>query len=552
MGWTSVYAKEVNFYFNLNGGTVSGSGFETDSEGFLRYNSNYYTSYTSNIKHINSMGGKTFKVSKKGTKLVSGREWYLKNYYDGKYYFFSESKEYSLDTIFATLDEIGDFGSYDLYANWENLKITGVDMKSTSSSSKTKAKSINLSLTNSNIAVGSSATINVEWKPKGCDTEKITWTSSDSKIATVSSNGVVKGVKAGKVNITAKTSNGLKDTIKVTIKKAAPHNVNIVFNMNGGSLASNHGNFVSTSGNTILCDGNKVCHKFAYNEKIRKHGLYNYNYGKGINLYKNGYYIDYHEAWNTKADGTGKSYNQATIYNSNVFCDASLEDCTVTLYANWKKMSNSISIALIGNSKTSYGNAKYPKSKVSAAFVYLAESTGKKVNVTTIVKGGSTLDFKAKNSPYKEKIEQKSYDYVVLQEQTDVAIGDYTTYTRGAKNIVKLLQNQDANIYVRSVWPRQNSSYSTNTTKMINNAKQVAKDVNGTLINDAKAFKVAKSEKIPMYIPDNNHPSTEGAYLSAACIYKHIYNTDVSKIQFYYGISTKRAKRLLEIAQEYC
>lgn len=50
-------------------------------------------------------------------------------------------------------------------------------------------------------------------------TEKITWTSSNPKVATVNSNGKVTAKKSGKATITAKTSNGKKATCKVTVKK---------------------------------------------------------------------------------------------------------------------------------------------------------------------------------------------------------------------------------------------------------------------------------------------------------------------------------------------
>ena len=46
----------------------------------------------------------------------------------------------------------------------------------------------------------------------------VTYTTSNKAIATVSSTGVVKGIKAGTVTITATTSTGLKTTCKVTVK----------------------------------------------------------------------------------------------------------------------------------------------------------------------------------------------------------------------------------------------------------------------------------------------------------------------------------------------
>lgn len=51
-------------------------------------------------------------------------------------------------------------------------------------------------------------------------TEKITWTSSNTKVAAVNKNGKVTAKKAGTATITAKTSNGKKATCKITVKKA--------------------------------------------------------------------------------------------------------------------------------------------------------------------------------------------------------------------------------------------------------------------------------------------------------------------------------------------
>jgi len=58
--------------------------------------------------------------------------------------------------------------------------------------------------------------------------QDVTWKSSDKKIATVSSSGKVKGIKAGKVTITATAKNGkAKKSWKMTVMKKAASKVTI-------------------------------------------------------------------------------------------------------------------------------------------------------------------------------------------------------------------------------------------------------------------------------------------------------------------------------------
>lgn len=52
-------------------------------------------------------------------------------------------------------------------------------------------------------------------------TDKVTWKSSNKKVAKVDSNGVITALKGGTVTITAKAASGKKATCKVTVKEAA-------------------------------------------------------------------------------------------------------------------------------------------------------------------------------------------------------------------------------------------------------------------------------------------------------------------------------------------
>ena len=69
------------------------------------------------------------------------------------------------------------------------------------------------------VAGGSSITLSVTIEPANATNKTVTWSSSDNTIATVSSGGVVTGLKPGTVTITATTKSGNKsDNITLTVK----------------------------------------------------------------------------------------------------------------------------------------------------------------------------------------------------------------------------------------------------------------------------------------------------------------------------------------------
>lgn len=61
--------------------------------------------------------------------------------------------------------------------------------------------------------------LEVTFTPKNTTNKKLTWTSSNTKVATVTSSGKIKAKGVGETVITVKSSNGKKDTVKVTVSK---------------------------------------------------------------------------------------------------------------------------------------------------------------------------------------------------------------------------------------------------------------------------------------------------------------------------------------------
>lgn len=77
--------------------------------------------------------------------------------------------------------------------------------------------------TKKTVTAGSKFTLHPTYKPKDATTKAVTWKSSNTKVATVSSKGKVTTKKDGTVTITAtaKDAGKKKATFKVTVKKKA-------------------------------------------------------------------------------------------------------------------------------------------------------------------------------------------------------------------------------------------------------------------------------------------------------------------------------------------
>lgn len=90
---------------------------------------------------------------------------------------------------------------------------------SVSTTAAVKPKSISLKPTASVVDIGGKGKINVKSKPAKAK-KTVVWSSSNKKIATVSSSGVVTGKKAGKVKITAKAkaNRKVKKSVEIRVK----------------------------------------------------------------------------------------------------------------------------------------------------------------------------------------------------------------------------------------------------------------------------------------------------------------------------------------------
>lgn len=87
------------------------------------------------------------------------------------------------------------------------------------------AEDIEISIASNELQVGSTMEISGKISPSNTTNRKITYSSSNDEIATVSSSGVIKGISAGTVTLTATTSNNISKEMDINIFEVFPEEI---------------------------------------------------------------------------------------------------------------------------------------------------------------------------------------------------------------------------------------------------------------------------------------------------------------------------------------
>ncbi len=105
-------------------------------------------------------------------------------------------------------------GIYTIFAidNRGNMSVKTITIRTV------KAKQLKLSLTAKTMNIDDTYNLRAYITPSS-STDQVTFSSSDERVATVSSEGKIKAISEGTVTITVKTSSGLKAKCKITVQK---------------------------------------------------------------------------------------------------------------------------------------------------------------------------------------------------------------------------------------------------------------------------------------------------------------------------------------------
>ena len=118
--------------------------------------------------------------------------------------------------------------------------------------------SISLNKNTIKIEKGEQETLKSTINPTDATNKNVTWTSSNTKVATVDNNGKVTGVSVGESTITVKTNNNKTATCKVTVVKNPQKILYTTHVQNiGWQKYVKNGEMAGTSGRSLRLEGNK-------------------------------------------------------------------------------------------------------------------------------------------------------------------------------------------------------------------------------------------------------------------------------------------------------
>ena len=151
---------------------------------------------------------------------AAGHRLYTNLYYAGSYgYYWSSSlTAVSPDDARYVAFSSGDVGRFD------GGRCGGLSVRPVYGGATVPVESISLNTTELELSVGESSTLSANVLPDNATYKTVTWSSSNTAVATVSSNGVVTGVGAGTATITVITIDGGK-TATCTVTVTEPYTV---------------------------------------------------------------------------------------------------------------------------------------------------------------------------------------------------------------------------------------------------------------------------------------------------------------------------------------
>lgn len=217
------------------------------------------------------------------------------------------------------------------------------------------------------------------------------------------------------------------------------------------------------------------------------------------------------------------------------------------------------SVLFIGNSLT-----RWQQNRFVDYFQALCEAGGRQAEVEECTFEGCTFKKYADASGEEggkayALIREKNWDYVVLQENTDWITAKYDKTEKYAKILVGWIKenNPQTQIVYNATWAYKEGaeidgtfySFEENQSAINENYEKLAEATGGIAAYTGEAFLAYRSQydAPELYRPDNNHPTKDGAYLSACAMYAALLGTPEG-LEYYGDTEEAAAVQMQSIA----
>lgn len=183
-------------------------------------------------------------------------------------------------------------------------------------------------------------------------------------------------------------------------------------------------------------------------------------------------------------------------------------------------------ILFIGNSHTYFNEGVYTHLK---RFVTHADLN---VELTTFdsARGGFTLQDHLADAGTLARINERSWDAIVLQENTFVAAQELQETFDAMNELASMVKPRGAKVYLFMTWPYKDQPEMLAPLKRVY-AKGIL-ETGGILIPVGEDWMTIQSnDEVPLdlYAPDGFHPSLQGTYYAAAKFYQVMYGQSPSE-----------------------
>ena len=289
-----------------------------------------------------------------------------------------------MDAAFANVNYLNSTNveTYTFYADWQPASIDYYKvLKSLNTATGGYTESLSrydnvISYDMSGIAIANKSTVSAGYR-------RMNTAWAVDKNGTVATDALVGGNKLFIKKSPENVVDGTNVYANVSYKNSTAFDVNNI-TINGINTASESSVFGFSLYDVII--QNKLTINYNANGGTGTAPSTQYSkYGASITFANNTFTKNGYEfiGWNTKADGTGTSYNaKASVTSQTLAPDIATKDCSVTLYAQWKAVNGSINVSLTRDTTSNYSVKSTEALNGYTFTLYKKNASGAYVKVT--------------------------------------------------------------------------------------------------------------------------------------------------------------------------